>query len=213
MTDPDRYGVTSSEDRDLRDPQGPLDLALAEILDYATATLKRRGIHHHRLALMCDDLVNPSTQENSTLGGMVLSLPASEDMEDVLSLIFSHVMALAATQDIPIAQVAANVMFGSLPHRGVGAEELSDITDTLRAVCQGTGARLLESPELADGDDPELVDASWRRSVGIVLMSAAAVTFAETTRQLLQAAGVHDGADGSPRPPDWPEGMPWGTDA
>jgi hypothetical protein len=212
MTDPDRYGVTSSEDRDLGDPQGPLDHALAEILTTAAAILKRHGIHHHRLAIIVDDLVHGSPVEGSTQGGMVLSLPAAEDMQDVLALIFSHVMALAETQDIPIAQVAANVMFGGLPHSAVEAEDVAHITDTLRAVCQGTGARLLEDPILKDGEDPALADCSLRRAAGVVLMSAAAVTFAETTRQLLEAAGVTDGADGSEPPPGWPEGLRWGTD-
>lgn len=212
MTDPDAYGVTSSEARDLGDPHSPLDHALGELLADSVATLKRHGIHHHRIAILVDDLVHESDVEGSTQGGMVLSMPPGDSVEEVLALVFSHVMALAKTQDIPLAQVAANVMFGAIPHRATAPEDLADISDVLRAVCQGAGARLLEAPILPEGEDLDDVDVTYRQAMGVVLMSVAAVTFAQTTRQMLEAAGVHDGEDGSPPPPGWPEGLQWGTD-
>lgn len=196
-----------------------------EALDALTKALRREGVRRPRVIICIDDIAAMQDGGADTLTGTTLAAApeTGRDVRDeVLDGLRTHFTAMADAHDVPIAVVAGNTLVGDAPLVAVSAEELADVLDRLRALVAFIGYEMALWPGTAteqtgirlDAGPPEELpeELGLRLAISEVLEAIASITLAPAIVQLLRGAGIHDGSDGSPRPKDWPEHLPWGTD-
>lgn len=202
MSKPDPHGLTS-EPRAHTTAETPIDRAMAEAATALERALPAEGVHAFRYVLLVDDLTDDVSED--TPAGLLARLAPDDDARDLLAILLTHLVAIARTNDIPVAQVAANVLFGATPHHAVTIEELSDIPDGMRALTAGVSDALENHDHLPEGAH----DVTERTMLGHLFEFLSTMTFTPMVQEMLARARGEGVPEGDP-PADWPTGVPWG---